>query len=200
MDCQKTGQTICHLRKEKGLTQRELADRLRVSPKTVSKWEQGHGCPDVSLWRALAEALGADLLKLLQGEIAPSRRDPGKIPRAKFFACPLCGSLYWGTGNASLTCCARQIRPLPPQSADLGHTPAAQEADGEAYLTLSHPMAKTHYIAFAALVQEERVLFIRLYPEQAASFTLPFTRGRGTLYLYCTAHGLMHCPYPIEQR
>ncbi|MBR5318183.1 MAG: helix-turn-helix transcriptional regulator [Peptococcaceae bacterium] len=41
MDCRKTGQLICRLRKEKGMTQKQLAELLMLSPKTVSKWECG---------------------------------------------------------------------------------------------------------------------------------------------------------------
>lgn len=49
MDCAKVGQLILQLRREKGLTQRQLADTLGISNKTVSKWECGRGAPDVSL-------------------------------------------------------------------------------------------------------------------------------------------------------
>ena len=45
---------IFQLRTEKGLTQKQVADQLNISNKTVSKWECGSGCPDVSLWEALA--------------------------------------------------------------------------------------------------------------------------------------------------
>ena len=72
MDCAKIGQLIFQLRTEKGLTQKQVADQLNISNKTVSKWECGSGCPDVSLWEALANVLGADILKLLQGELEPT--------------------------------------------------------------------------------------------------------------------------------
>ena len=55
MDCGKVGALIGRLRRERGLTQRELAGRLLVSDKAVSKWERGAGCPDVSLLAPLAE-------------------------------------------------------------------------------------------------------------------------------------------------
>ena len=65
MDCGKVGALIGRLRRERGLTQRELAGRLLVSDKAVSKWERGAGCPDVSLLAPLAEELGVDLAALL---------------------------------------------------------------------------------------------------------------------------------------
>ena len=78
MDRQKTGALIAQMRKERGLTQRELAEQLHVSDRAVSKWERGAGFPDVSMLIPLAEALGLSVLELLRGEQsrpgAPSRR------------------------------------------------------------------------------------------------------------------------------
>ena len=55
MDAQKTGAYLAMLRKIKGMTQQEVADRLGVSNKTVSKWESGGGFPDITVLPALAE-------------------------------------------------------------------------------------------------------------------------------------------------
>lgn len=68
MDNQKTGALIARRRQELGLTQKELADRLNVSDRTVSKWERGAGFPDVSLLDPLADALGLSVLELIRGE------------------------------------------------------------------------------------------------------------------------------------
>lgn len=68
MDRQKTGALIAQMRKERGLTQRELAEQLHISDRAVSKWERGAGFPDVSMLIPLAEALGLSVLELLQGE------------------------------------------------------------------------------------------------------------------------------------
>ena len=54
MDSEGIGGVIFRLRRERGLTQRELAERLHVTDKAVSKWERGQGCPDVSLLTALS--------------------------------------------------------------------------------------------------------------------------------------------------
>lgn len=71
MDSKKTGVLISTLRKGKGMTQKELADRLHVSDRTVSKWERGAGFPDVSLMMKLADTLGISVNELLQGERRP---------------------------------------------------------------------------------------------------------------------------------
>lgn len=68
MDQIKTGKFIAQLRKEQGLTQRELADKISVSDKAISKWETGKGSPDVSSMQPLCEALGISVTELLTGE------------------------------------------------------------------------------------------------------------------------------------
>lgn len=68
MDQIKTGKFISVLRKEKGLTQIQLADRLGISDKTVSKWERGAGLPEVSLMMPLCKVLEISVNELLSGE------------------------------------------------------------------------------------------------------------------------------------
>lgn len=68
IDKQKFGSFIAGLRREKGYTQRELAEKLFVSDKAVSKWETGQSMPDISLLRPLAEILGVTATELLEGE------------------------------------------------------------------------------------------------------------------------------------
>lgn len=68
MDQIKTGNFIAQMRKEKGLTQTQLADKLFISNKTVSKWETGKGMPEVSLMLPLCEALEINVNELLTGE------------------------------------------------------------------------------------------------------------------------------------
>lgn len=68
MDQIKTGKFIAAMRKEKGLTQRQLADNIGVSDKTVSKWECGKGMPELSLMLPLCNALDINVNELLTGE------------------------------------------------------------------------------------------------------------------------------------
>ena len=67
MDAQKTGQLIAEARKEKGLTQRELAQALHVSAQAVSKWERGLNFPDLALLEPLGDCLGLSVSELLSG-------------------------------------------------------------------------------------------------------------------------------------
>lgn len=69
MDNVKTGKLISELRKQQGLTQQQLADKLNLSNKTISKWESGSGSPDLSNLPILADSLGVSVDELLRGEL-----------------------------------------------------------------------------------------------------------------------------------
>lgn len=68
MDAKVTGCFIAQLRKELGLTQKELAEKLEVTDKAISRWETGKGLPDTSLLKPLAEILGVSVGELLSGK------------------------------------------------------------------------------------------------------------------------------------
>lgn len=72
IDKQRFGEFITALRKEKGLTQKDLAQRLYLSDKAVSKWERGLSLPDIMLLIPLSEALGVTVTELLRGERSPA--------------------------------------------------------------------------------------------------------------------------------
>ena len=85
MDNTKIGNLIYQLRKEKNMTQLQLAEKLGVSDKAVSKWERGLGSPDLSLMPRLSEILGVDLEKLLTGEMPPKKTVNGNMKRMLFY-------------------------------------------------------------------------------------------------------------------
>ena len=68
MDKEKTGQLITELRKEKGMTQKQLAEALNVTDKAVSKWERGLSFPDISMLEPISELLGVSIMEILAGE------------------------------------------------------------------------------------------------------------------------------------
>ena len=69
MDQNKTGKFIAQLRREQGLTQKELTDKISVSDKAVSKWETGKGFPDIWLLESLANSLDIKVSDIIAGEI-----------------------------------------------------------------------------------------------------------------------------------
>ena len=77
MDPVKTGALIRALRTHLGLTQQNLADRLAVSDRTISKWERGLGCPDISLLAPLAAVLGVSTEVLLTADLAENPHREG---------------------------------------------------------------------------------------------------------------------------
>ncbi|MDE7220551.1 MAG: helix-turn-helix domain-containing protein [Oscillospiraceae bacterium] len=188
MDPIKTGKLIRALRMDLGLTQQQLAVRLHVGDKAVSKWERGAGCPDLSLLPALAEVLGVGLENLLAGELDANESTGGNMKRTKFYVCPDCGNIVTASAEAALSCCGRPLIALEPQKADLPHCLTIEPVENELFITSTHPMEKEHYIAFTALLRGDSLLLRRLYPEWDMQVRIPAAHGR--LLWYCTRHGL----------
>ena len=197
MDCGKVGALLLRLRNEKGMTQKQVADHLNLSDKTISKWERGSGCPDVSLLKELSELFAVNIEQLLAGDMQPNERDTGNLTRIKFYVCPNCASVMQAMGNAEISCCGRKLTPLTPKPADAAHTATVQDSDGAFYITFDHEMHKQHHLTFVAYVANDRLLFIKLYPEQEAAVIVPKMAGRALLrknsrmlYYCCSQHGL----------
>lgn len=190
MDYTKIGNLISELRKEKNMTQQNLADKLNISNKTVSKWERGLGCPDVSLWNNLSDNLGVNIRQIIEGELNPNLPDIGNIDKIKFYVCQVCGNTITSTSKASISCCGRTIEPLTPIKADKEHYVQLEEMDLDYYLSFNHEMSKSHYIAFVAYVKSDQVILNRLYPEQTAAARIPIVNRTGRIYIYCVNHGL----------
>jgi len=185
------------LRKEKGMTQKQVADKMNISDKTISKWERGLGCPDISLLNELSMIFEIDIEKLLEGEIETNPNDSGNFRRIKFYVCPSCGNIINNTGNSKISCCGRKLSPLIAKASDEMHEAIIEDAEGEYYITFTHEMRKNHFISFVAYVTTDRVLLIKLYPEQMPSVRIPKLNGgklkqrnSGNLYYYCNRHGL----------
>lgn len=193
MNYQKIGDTIRRLRLEKQLTQCALAENLGLSCKTISKWERGLGCPDVSILQSLSTALDVDLSALLQGELCQNPVDFGNLRRLQFYRCPLCGSIATSLGGATLSCCGRVLSPLVPRPADADHALDVSPMDGELLVRFSHPMEKSHSLQFIAAVGYDRFVLTRLYPEQGSELRMPRLPG-GVFYVCCGAHGLFRVP------
>ena len=109
MDQKKIGSFVTALRKEKGLTQKELAERLFISDKTVSKWETGKGIPDVSLIIPLCELRGITANELLSCE----RLDTRYRQRAEEHIIALIKEKQESKRNILLSCIAAVISILP---------------------------------------------------------------------------------------
>ena len=192
MDANKTGALIRQLRVSKGMTQREIARQLMVSEQAVSKWERGLGCPDISLLRELAVLLRVDVRSLLIGELNESERDGGNMRRIRFYVCPACGNVVTMTGEAQVSCCGRTLEAMKPVPCDEAHAIRMTLMDGEMHIAFDHGMSKAHHIRFVAAVGFDRVLLVRLYPEQGSELRMPYL-PRATYYIGCSQDGLFTC-------
>lgn len=199
MDLGRSGRLLSDLRKAKGLTQKQIAERLGVMPKTVSKWETGHGFPDVSTVSALADILKVSEKTILTGILETNPEEVGNMKRTKFYICPDCGSLVQGTGNSKVICCGKQVEDFKAKESDSEHIIDISEIDDEFYIEFNHEMTKEHYIAFVSYVRFDRVLTVRLYPEQDAAVRIPKMYG-GKLFYYCKKHGLFECKMKSHQK
>lgn len=184
-----TGAVIRKLREQKSMTQAELAEILQVSDKAVSKWETGHGYPDITLLEPLATALGISVLELLSGEDIHNTNRCANMLRSLWYVCPVCGNVIHSTGQAMVCCCAIALPPMEAETVDNDHSIRTEIVEDEYYVTMDHPMTKEHYISFLAAVSDNGVQLFKLYPEGNAEAR--FNRSRTKyLYAYCNRHGL----------
>ncbi|MBE6931976.1 MAG: helix-turn-helix domain-containing protein [Ruminococcaceae bacterium] len=184
-----TGSTIRQLREGRKMTQAELAGRIGVSSKTISKWETAKGLPDISLLQPLAAALGISVIELMAGEPVQNRNLSANMLRSLFYVCPICGNAIHSLGNAVISCCGVLLPALEAEEPDEAHLVTIEEVEDEQFITIHHPMTKQHFISFVAYVTCDRIRMVKLYPEGNAQTRLQM-RGRGYLYYYCNHHGL----------
>lgn len=185
-----TGSTIKKLRESKGITQLQLAEKIGVSSKAVSKWETAKGLPDISLVEPLSQALGVSVMELMSGETIINKNVSSNILFSRFYVCPVCGNVIHTTGETVISCCGIILPSLAAEGTDDEHIITIENVEDEKYITVNHPMTKTHYISFMAYVTSDKVHLVKLYPEGNAETRMQF-RGRGYLYIYCNKHGLM---------
>ena len=191
MDQIRTGSLIRQLRTERGLTQKQLAERINVSDKAVSKWERGNGCPDVSLLTALAEVLDTDIQALLSGSIEKNESEKGDMKKIRFYVCPKCGNIITASSEAAVSCCGTKLTALEAKEAQDDEKLRIEDIGGEWFISSEHEMTKQHYISFVAFLSDSNVMMFRQYPEWNLQITMPLYRY-GRLVWYCTNHGLMY--------
>ncbi len=195
MNNRKIGELLRTLRTQSGLTQNEAAQKLNVSDKTVSKWERGLGCPDVSLLTQLSRLYQVDVETLLSGTQKKNRTLGGNMKRIKFYHCPVCGNVLTSTATACISCCGTKLDEWKPQEANAEHSLRFENVEDEYFITLNHEMKKQHYISFIAYANSDRVLMIKLYPEQNPQTRFPKMYG-GRFYFACSEHGLFQQKNP----
>lgn len=191
MDNTKVGALIGQLRKEKGFTQKQLADMMNISDRTISKWERGYGCPDITLLPSLSNLLGVNIENILDGELAQNEFLGGNMKKSNYFVCPTCQNIGMATGDITVSCCGRKLELLEAKKASDAEKLAVEEIDNEWFISSSHPMTKDHYISFIAFATGDQVQLIKQYPEWNLQTRIP-KRRHGKLIWHDTQAGLYY--------
>ena len=184
-----TGAIIRRLRERKNMTQQQLADKLNVSDKAISKWETSRGYPDISLVEPLADVLGVSIIELFSGENVVNTNKSFNMLRMKFYVCPICGNIICSTGETVVSCCGIVLPALEPETEHDDHHLSVEKVEDEYYITIEHEMSKKHYISFIAAVKDDGYEIKKLYAEGNAEARFKINRTKYFLY-YCNMHGL----------
>jgi len=184
-----TASTVRTMREKMHLTQAELAEKLMVSDKTISKWETGKGLPDISLLEPLAKALGISVIELMSGECVTNSNRSANMLRSGFYVCPVCQNIIHSTGKSVVSCCGITLPQLESETFDDLHGLEITPVEDEYLVRINHEMTKSHYISFIAYVTSDKTELVKLYPEGNPETRLQL-RGAGILYAYCNRDGL----------
>ena len=184
-----TGAVIRELREKNKMTQLQLAERLGVSDKTVSKWETAKGYPDITLLEPIAEVFKISVTELISGNTVHNANVSANMLRSKFYVCPVCGNVIHSMGEAAIHCHGILLTPLEAEPADERHMLSIERVEDEYYVRIDHSMTKEHFISFAAAASSDQVQMVKLYPEGNAEARFKI-RGVRRIFYYCNRDGL----------
>ena len=184
-----TGTVIKRIREKNGLTQAELAEKLNVSDKTISKWETGKGYPDISLLEPIASVFGISVMELLSGNAISNLNLSSNMLRSKFYVCPVCGNVVCSTGEIAISCHGIQLMPETAEKPDEKHQIQIEKIEDEYYVRIGHEMTKKHYISFVAALSSNELQMVKLYPEGAPEARLKMSGVEKIIYC-CNQDGL----------
>ena len=187
-----TGNVIKELREKCQLTQVELAEKIGVSDKTISKWETAKGYPDISLLEPIAGALGVSMTELVTGNAVSNVNISANMLRSKFYVCPICGNIIHSMGEAVMQCHGILLSPCQPEETDENHMIFIERVEDEYYIRIEHDMTKQHYISFIAAVSSDKIQMVKLYPEGNAEARVKINGVKKILF-YCNRDGLFSC-------
>lgn len=186
-----TGAVIKRLREEKNMTQQQLADKLSVSAKTISKWETAKGYPDITLLESIANALSVSVTELISGNTIVNSNVSANMLRSHFYVCPVCGNIVHSMGETVIQCHGLQLQQEEAEETDEHHKIFVEQVEDEYYVQIEHDMTKQHYISFIADVSADRIQIVKLYPQGNAEARFKMN-GVKKIYLYCNRSGLFY--------
>ena len=184
-----TGTVIKELREKNHFTQAELAEKLNVSDKTISKWETAKGYPDISLLEPIAKVFGISVTELLSGNAVNNVNVSANMMRSKFYVCPVCGNSIHSIGEAVIQCHGIVLTPCQAEETDENHKIFIERVEDEYYVCIEHDMTKKHYISFIAALSSDKLQMVKLYPEGNSEARLKMN-GVKKIFFYCNRDGL----------
>ena len=184
-----TGTVIKELREKCNMTQAQIADKLGVSDKTISKWETAKGYPDISLLEPIAQVLGVSITELFTGNPISNVNVSANMLRSKFYVCPVCGNIIHSMGEAVIQCHGILLTPCQPEETDEKHMIFVERVEDEYYIRIEHDMTKQHYISFIASLSSDKIQMIKLYPEGNAEARVKINGVKKVMF-YCNRDGL----------
>lgn len=184
-----TGAVIKELREKCRFTQAELAAKLNVSAKTVSKWETAKGSPDISLLEPIADVFGVSVTELISGNAVRNVNISANMMRSKFYVCPVCGNIFHSMGDAVIHCHGVLLAPCSAEETDENHMIFIERVEDEYYVCIEHEMTKQHYISFIAALSSDKIQMIKLYSEGNAETRFKINGVKRILF-YCNRDGL----------
>lgn len=191
MDQYVTGTVIKELREKYHLTQAELAEKLNISDKTVSKWETAKGYPDISLLEPIAKIFDISVTELISGNTVRNMNASANMLRSKFYVCPVCGNSIHSMGEAVIQCHGIILTPCQAEKTDENHMIFMERIEDEYYIRIDHEMTKKHYISFIAGLSSDKAQIVKLYPEGNAEARLKINGVKKILF-YCNRDGLFY--------
>ena len=184
-----TGAVIKELREKNRMTQLQLAEKLGVSDKCVSKWENSRGLPDITLLEPIANVFRISVAELISGNTIHNANISANMLRSKFYVCPICGNVIHCMGEAAIHCHGIRLTPLEAEAADERHMAFIERVEDEYYVRIDHSMTKEHYISFMAAASSDGIQLVKLYPEGSAEARFKI-RGVKKILFYCNHDGL----------
>ena len=175
-----TGTVIRELREKNKMTQLQLAEKLGVSDKTISKWETAKGYPDITLLEPIAEAFRISVAELISGNTIRNANVSANMLRSKYYVCPVCGNVIHGMGEAVVHCHGILLTPLIAENTDEKHMIFISRVEDEYYVQIDHSMTAA---------SSDQVQMVKLYPEGNAEARFKIWGVKKILF-YCNRDGL----------
>lgn len=124
------------------MTQKQLADKLLLSDKIISKWETNRGLSDISILGDLSEVLGVSIAELLTENIRRNQNKSSNMLKSVFYICPVCENIVNSTGEGEFNCCGINLPKAEVEEEDFEHEIKKQQIGHELNVKVDHEMSK----------------------------------------------------------